>query len=163
MAICWAWFNVYCFIMKYCRHIKSIGTMNLVPTAQLKMENLIAFSFLSNPSTHLTPEFGAYHSLVCFYTFITYVHIYKWCTALFYMFSNFILLLHPICITLHFVFGQYSIFEIYPSWCLCLSFTHFRFSIVIIPLIDDITVLICFPGGRHLVWGNTRRITLPVY
>lgn len=50
---------------------------NHVPTSQLKIENLAAFSFLSLPGGSLTPEVGAYYYLVCFYTLITYVHIYK--------------------------------------------------------------------------------------
>lgn len=59
---------------------------HLVPTIRLKTEKLMAFSFLSIPSSHLSPEFGAYHSLVCLLYFY-YIHIYKQGITLFYTFS----------------------------------------------------------------------------
>lgn len=111
---------------------------HLVPTIRLKTEKLIAFSFLSIPSSHLSPEFGAYHSLVCLLYFY-YIHIYKQGITLFYTFSfgppgiyflsfaffqmkfypcySLIETLHTVCITLHHfgVFAlHYYIFKMSP-------------------------------------------------
>ena len=118
VAICWAWLNMHdCFIMKYFRH-KKTTQVQWTTLYQLKVEDPTAFSFLS--SGNPTPEFGTFHSLLYFYTFITCVHIYKWCVALFHMFSNLILLnttcmYHP---TNFFGFVQHCIFEKYLYWCL---------------------------------------------
>lgn len=144
--------------MKYFRHIKSVGTVNkLVPTTSLNTENLIVSSFLSSPAGNITPEFGASQSLVCFYTFITYVCIDKRGIAVFYTSSNYIVITSymyhsTFCFCSTFYVGMLMPASLIHSFSLLYSYYSIAQQYHSIDL---------FSRSQTLAWGN--RISMPVH